>query len=364
MTSSPKAADGPSADSRDGRFRARRERLREVWNASKMRRRAVVTIMTGAALGLAFAAHAQQPARIPRIGYLSPGSASGGFQARDEAFRQGLRDLGYVEGRTIAVEYRFADGRFDRLPELAAELVSLKLDLIVAVVTQASVAAKGATDSIPIVMVAVSDPVGTGLVASLRHPGANVTGTSGMTGEVVGKSLELLREAAPGISRVAVLWNPGNAVFHAQLLREAQAAAAVLGLQLKPFGIQDPDGFDPAFSAISAERVDGLLVMADPGLALHQQRIVAFAERSRLPAMYGIKEFAASGGLMTYAANMTDQFRRAASYVDKIVKGARAAELPVEQPTKFEFVINLKTARALGLNVPATLLGRADEVIE
>ena len=216
--------------------------------------------------------------------------------------------------------------RFDRLTDLAAELVRLNVDVIVAVVTQASLAAKDATNSIPIVMVAVSDPVSSGLVASLRHPGAN----AGMTGEV-GKSLELLREAVPGISRVAVLWNPDNTVFQTQLLRGAQAAAAVLGVQLKTFGMQGPDELHLAFSAITAAR-GCALVLADPGLALHQQRIVAFAERSRLPAMYGIKEFAASGGLMTYAANMTDQFRRAASYVDKILKGAKTADLPVEQP--------------------------------
>ena len=329
-----------------------------------MKMRDFITLVGGAAATWPLTARAQQAARIPRIGYLSPGSASGGFQSRDEAFRQALRDLGYVESSTIAIQYRFAEGRFDRLPELAAELVRLNVDVIVAVVTQASLAAKDATNSIPIVMVAVSDPVSSGLVASLRHPGANVTGTSGMTGEVVGKSLELLREAAPGISRVAVLWNPDNTVFQTQLLRGAQAAAAVLGVQLKTFGMQGPDELDLAFSAITAERADALLVLADPGLALHQQRIVAFAERSRLPAMYGIKEFAASGGLMTYAANMMDQFRRAASYVDKILKGAKAADLPVEQPTKFELVINLKTARALGLHVPTTLLGRADEVIE
>jgi putative tryptophan/tyrosine transport system substrate-binding protein len=327
-------------------------------------RRDFITLLGGAAATWPLAARAQETARIPRIGYLSPGSASGGFQARDDAFRQALHDLGYIEGRTIAIEYRFAEGRFDRLAELAAELVRLKLDVIVAVVTQASLAAKDATSSIPIVMVAVSDPVGSGLVTSLRHPGANVTGTSGMTGQVVGKSLRLLRQVAPGISRVAVLWNPGNTVFQSQLLREAQAAAAVLGLQLQTFGMQGPNGLDLAFSAITAERVDALLVLADPGLALHQQRIVAFAERSRLPAMYGIKEFATSGGLMTYAANMTHQFRRVASYVDKILKGAKPADLPVEQPTKFELVINLQAARALGLEISPTLLAIADEVIE
>jgi len=328
-----------------------------------MRRRSFIALLALASLK-PLSARGQHRSTIPRIGYLSPGSASGGFQARDKAFRQALRDLGYVEGNTIGIEYRFAEGKFDRLPELATELVQLKVDLIVAVVTQASLAAKQATSSIPIVMVAVSDPVGSGLVTNLRRPGGNITGTSGMTGEVVGKSLELLKEAAPSISRVAVLWNPDNSVFQAQLLREAQVAGATLGVQLLNFGATNADELNVAFKAISAERVDGLLVLADPGLALHQPAIVNFAERSRLPAMYGIKEFSAAGGLATYAANMTDQFQRAASYVDKIVKGAKAADLPVEQPTKFELVINLKAAKALGLDVPATLLGRADEVIE
>ena len=328
-----------------------------------MRRREFITLIGGAVVW-PIAARGQQSTTIPRIGYLSPGARSGGFQARDDAFRQALRDLGHVEGNTIEIEYRFADGRFDRLPELAAELVRLKVDVIVSVVTQASIAAKGATDSIPIVIVAVSDPVGSGLVPNLRRPGGNVTGTAGMTGEVVGKSLELLREAAPRISRVAVLWNPDNTVFQAQLLREAQAAAGKLGVQLKTFGVPGRDALDPAFAAITAERADALLVLADPGLALYQQPIVRFAERARLPAMYGIKEFAESGGLMSYASNMFDQYRRAATYVDKIIKGTKPADLPVEQPVKFELVINLKAARALGLEMPATLLGRADEVIE
>ena len=218
-----------------------------------MRRREFIGLLGGAAATWPLTARAQQAGRIPRIGYLSPGSASGGFQSRDEAFRQALRDLGYVESSTIAIQYRFAEGRFDRLTDLAAELVRLNVDVIVAVVTQASLAAKDATNSIPIVMVAVSDPVSSGLVASLRHPGANVTGTSGMTGEVVGKSFELLREAVPGISRVAVLWNPDNTVFQTQLLRGAQAAAAVLGVQLKTFGMQGPDELDLAFSAITAD---------------------------------------------------------------------------------------------------------------
>jgi putative ABC transport system substrate-binding protein len=329
-----------------------------------MRRREFITLL-GGAVSWPFAACAQQPAKVPRIGYLSLGSASGGFSlARDEAFRQGLSELGYVEGKNIIIEHRFAEGKFERLADLAAELVQLKVDLIVAAVTQASLAAKDATRTIPIVMAGVSDPLESGLVASLARPGANITGTSSMTAEVVGKSLELLKEAVPKISRVAVLWNPDNAVFQAQMLRETEVAAALLGVQLQTFGVRGPGELDRAFAAITRERVDALLVLADPILALHQAQIVDFAQKSRLPAMYGIKDYAAAGGLMTYAASMGDQFRRAATYVDKILKGAKPADLPVEQPTKFEFVINLKTAKALGLTIPLPLLGRADEVIE
>ena len=330
-----------------------------------MKRRDFITLISSAAAAWPLAARAQQPsAKIPRIGYLSPSSASGGFLARDEAFRQGLRDLGYVEGRNIVIEYRFAEGKFDRLPELAAELVRLEVDVIVAVVTQASLAARHATTTIPIVMLAVSDPLGSGLIASLARPGGNITGTSSMTAEVVGKSLELLKETVPEVSRVAVLWNPDNTIFQAQMLREAQLAAGRLGVELRTFGARGPDELDGAFAAITSERAGALLVLADPVLFIHHRRIVDFADKSRLPAMYGVKEYAAAGGLMTYAANMTDQFRRAAAHVDKILKGARPADLPVEQPTRFELVINLKAAKALGFTFPLPLLGRADEVIE
>jgi putative ABC transport system substrate-binding protein len=333
-----------------------------------MRRREFIALLGGAAAGASrpLAARAQQPGKVARIGYLSPGYAfaQGEMLARDEPFRQGLRELGYVEGNNIVIEYRFAEGRFDRLADLAAELVRLKVDVIVAVVTQASLAARDATKMIPIVMMGVSDPVGSGLVESLPRPGANITGTSSMTSEVVGKSLEILKEAVPKLARVAVLWNPANAVFQEQMLRETEAAAGVLGVQIQAFGVQGPNEFDTAFAAIANERVDALVVLADPILALHKTRIVDFAEKSRLPAIYGIKDFAAAGGLMSYGPYMEGQFRRAATYVDKILKGARPSDLPVEQPTKFELVINLKTAKALGLTFPLPLLGRADEVIE
>ena len=284
--------------------------------------------------------------------------------ARDEAFRQGLRELGYVDGTNIVIEYRYAEGRFDQLPRLVQELVALKIDVLVAVVTQASLAARDATKTIPIVIAGVADPVGVGLVASLSKPGANITGTSGMTTEVVGKTLQVLKEVVPKVSRVAVFWNPDNAVFQAQMLKGAEAAAGALGMDLLIVGVRGPDDLDGAFATITSGTVDALVVLADPILALHQKRIVEFADKSRLPAIYGIKEFAAVGGLIAYAADLNTQFHRTAAYVDKILKGAKPADLPIEQPTKFELVINLKTAKALDLTIPPTLLARADEVIE
>jgi putative ABC transport system substrate-binding protein len=327
-----------------------------------MKRREFILALGGAAVAWPHAARAQQAAKVPRIGYLSPGSASGG--SGDDAFRQGLRELGYIEGTNIVIEYRFAEGKFDRLAKLAAELVQLKVDVIVAVVTQASLAARDATRTIPIVMAYVSDPVGSGLVASIARPGANITGTSGMNAEMAGKSLEALKEAVPKAARVAVLWNPGNAVFQGQMLKATEVAAAALGVQLQTFGARGPDELDGAFAAMSKEGVDALLVFADPVLNLHYARIVALAAKNRLPAMYGLKEIAAAGGLMAYGANRTGQYRRAATYVDKILKGTQPADLPVEQPTEIELVINLKTAKTLGLTFPLPLLGRADEVIE
>ena len=291
-------------------------------------------------------------------------SATSGFLARDETFRQGLRDLGYVDGANIVIEYRFADGRFERLPALAADLVRLNVDVIVASVTQASLAARDATKTIPIVIAGVSDPVGSGLIANLARPGGNITGTSSQTSEVVGKSLEFLKETIPGIVRVAALWNPANAVFQTQMLKEAEAAAAALKIQLEGFGARNAEELGTAFTAITLERADALLVLADPLLISHQKLIIDYALKRRLPAIYATKDHAAAGGLMTYGPNIEGQFRRAATYVDKILKGAKPADLPVEQPTQFELVINLKTAKALGITIPTTLLARADEVIE
>jgi putative ABC transport system substrate-binding protein len=329
-----------------------------------MRRREFIGLLGGAAawpgmlcpLRLA----AQEPRKIPRVGYLSPAELT----LRDEAFRQRLHDLGYVEGKNIVVEYRFAEGKFDRLPAFAQELVRLEVDVLVSIVTQASLAAKHATSTIPIVIVAVSDPLGTGLIASLARPGGNVTGTSAMSADVVGKSLEMLKEAVPALSRVAVVWNPDNAIFQAQMLRETQLAAGRVGIELRTFAVRGPNEFEPAIAGATSAQAGALLVLTDPAYLPHAARIAELANKSRLPAMYGNREYAVAGGLMAYGTNFAALFRRAADYVDKILKGAKPADLPVEQPTMFEFVINLSTAKALGLDIPSTLLARADEVIE
>ena len=324
-----------------------------------MKRREFITLLGGVA-AWPLAARAQQSEKIPRIGYLSPTGA----QPRDEAFRQRLQELGYVEGKTIIVERRFAEGKFEQLPTLAEELVRLEVDVIVTAVTQASLAAKHATRTTPIVFAAVSDPLGTGLVASLARPGANITGTAAMSSEVVGKSLELLRDAVPALSRVVVIWNPDNAIFQAQMLRDTQLAAGRLGIELRIVAVRGPDDFEPAFSGLASTQAGALMVLSDPAYTPHAARIAELVNKSCLPAMHGIREYAVAGGLMAYGTNFTVLFRRAADYVDKILKGTKPEDLPVEQPTKFEFVINLKAAKAIGLTIPPTLLARADEVIE
>jgi putative tryptophan/tyrosine transport system substrate-binding protein len=321
-------------------------------------------MLLGGAAAWPRAAAAQQVGKVPRIGYLSPGSASPGPLAYHDEFQRGLHDLGYVEGRNIVIEYRFADGKFDRLGVLAAELVQLNVDVIVSVVTQASLAAKNATRTIPIVIVSVGDPVGAGLVASLARPDANVTGNSAMTTEVIGKSLGLFKQTVPKVSPMAVLWNPDNVVYQGQILRETEVAARTLGIPLQMFGARSPDEFDRTFASIADARAASLLVLPDPVFSAYTARIANLANKSRLPAMYGLREDAAAGGLLAYGPKYADLYRRAASYVDKILKGAKPADLPVEQPTKFEFVINLKTARTLGLTIPAGILAIADEVIE
>ncbi len=309
-----------------------------------------------------FPAEAQQRGRVPRIGFLLPYSP--GPDPRVEAFRQGLRELGYVEGQNVAIEYRWADGRFEQLPNLAADLVRLKVDVIVAAVTQASLAAKQAASAIPIVMVGVSDPVGTGLVISLARPGANITGTSSMTAEVVGKQLELLKETVPKISRVAALWNPANPIFQAIQRKETEVAARALGMQLRILEARGPDEIDRAFAAMAKERTKALLVLGDPVFISHRKRIADLAANGHLTAISGTREFVDAGGLMAYGPSFSDMYRRAAHYVDRILKGTKPADLPVEQPTKFELIINLKTAKQIGLTIPPNVLARADRVIK
>jgi putative ABC transport system substrate-binding protein len=281
-----------------------------------------------------------------------------------DAFRQGLRELSWIEGQNIVVDYRFAEGRYDRLPELATELVRLKVDVIVTGSPSPAVAAKHATATIPIVMSGVGDPVGLGLIASLARPGGNVTGLSFSVGlDSFSKSLEFIKQLVPDVRSVAVLTNPTNPA-QALAVEDMQVATRSLGMQLQLLEARSPDDFDGAFAAIAKERAAALLVVTEPMLVLHQTRLTALAVEQRLPTMYGIRESVEAGGLMSYGPNLADIYRRAATYVDKILKGARPADLPVEQPTKFELVINLKTAKALGLTIPQSLLLRADEVIQ
>ena len=329
-----------------------------------MTRRSFIAGIIGSAAILPLAARAQlQAGKVPRIGFLGVTSPSDRPSLLD-AFRQGLRELGWVEGQNIVIDYRFAEGRLDRLPDLAAELVRLKVDIIVSLGTQGVTAAKNATETIPIVMIGVRDPVGTGLIASLARPGGNVTGVSGSAGlEIVAKQLELLKETVPKAHRVALLSNPANA-YHQLATREVNVAARSLGVQLQILEARGPNEFDGAFAAMAKERVGALLVVSDVIFNNHQTRLADLAARSRLPAAYGVRESVEAGGLMSYGTSFLDLHRRSAAYVDKILKGAKPADLPVEQPTKFELVINLRTAKTLGLTIPPTLLSRADEVIE
>ena len=317
----------------------------------------IVALGAGAAI-----ADAQQPAKVPRIGFLSSGSPSS-ISARTEAFRQGLRELGYVEGKNLVIEYRYAEGKLDRLPALAAELVRLKVDVIVTAGPAATRPAKEATTTIPIVMARDDDPVGNGFVASLARPGGNITGLSTLAPEISGKQLELLKEIVPRLSRVAVLGSsaqPGNA----QSLRATELAAGALGVQLQYLDILGPKDIETAFRAASKGRADAVLVLASPVLNSQRARVVDLAVKSRLPAIYPNPEFVEDGGLMTYGVSITDLFRRAATYVDKILKGAKPPDLPVEQPMKFELVINLKAAKQIGLTIPQSVLYRADKVIK
>ena len=308
-------------------------------------------------------AEAQQPTKIPRIGYLTAGSLSA-QSARIEAFRQGLRELGYAEGKNFVIEYRYAEGKFDRLPELAAELVRLKVDIIVSAGPIVTRAAKEATVTIPIVMAQDADPVGSGFVASLARPGGNITGLSSLSPELSGKRLELLKEIVPRLSRVAVFGTstrPGNA----QELRETELAAGAFGVQVQYLDVLGPKDIETAFRAAGKGRAHAVLMNVSGGIALSQRTEIAeLAVKSRLPVIYGRREYVEAGGLMNYGASFLDLDRRAATYVDKILKGRKPADLPVEQPMKFEFVINLNAAKQIGLTIPPEVLFRADKVIK
>jgi putative ABC transport system substrate-binding protein len=330
-----------------------------------MDRRAFIGSLAGGLLAAPLSTAAAQPReKVPRVGYLSPGSPSDlARQRRFEAFRQGLRELGYVEGQTIAIEPRWAEGKYARYSALAADLVRLKVDVIVAVGGRATQDAQQATRTIPIVLSVVIDPLGSGLVASLARPGGNVTGLTIMASDVVGKQFEVVKEVVPKVSRVALLWNPANPGSAPQV-REAEGAARALGVRLQTLEARDPQEIDSAFAAMTKERAGALVVLSDAILLNQRRQIAELAAKSRLPAVYTLREHAEAGGLMAYGANPLDLERRAATYVDKILKGAKPADLPVEQSTKFELIINLKTAKALGLTMPQSLLQRADQVIE
>ena len=322
---------------------------------------ALSSVIAGILLAVAVIAEAQPPKKIPHMGFLSSASL---FATKEnvEALRQGLRELGYVENQNLVIDYRYAEAVTERLPNLAAELVNLEVDAVAAVGTPAARAAKNATKTIPIVMINVGDPVGTGLVASLAHPGGNVTGLSNLYEDLGGKQLELLKEAFPKISRVAVLWDPANAA-HAVWLGKLKVAAAVLRVTLQPHEVHGPDDLEPAFAATKKEGAGAFIVLANALTGTYRTRIVDFAVKSRLPAMYPSSIFTGAGGLMSYGTNPADSYRRAAVYLDKILRGARPADLPVEQPTKFELVINLRTAKQIGLTIPPNVLTRADKVI-
>jgi len=324
-------------------------------------RRIVWFVLISSVLGGVAIGEAQQPTKVPRIGYLS-GSGLSVLAARIEAFRQGLRDLGYVEGKNIIIEWRSAEEKFDRLPELAAELVRLKVDVIVSPGPGVTRPLKEATSTIPIVMAQDTDPVGSGFVASLARPGGNITGLASLAPEVGGKQLELLKEISPKISRVAVIGNsttPGDA----QAIRETVLTAGSFEVYLRYLDVLDPKDIGTAFRTAAKGRADALLVLGNPILNNHRKQVVELAVKHRLPATYTRPEFIEAGGLMYYGTNYNELFRRAATYVDKILKGAKPADLPVEQPKKFELIVNLKAAKQIGLTIPPNVLARADKVI-
>jgi putative tryptophan/tyrosine transport system substrate-binding protein len=327
-----------------------------------MNRKITAFTLCAMLLALCASAAAQQSTKIPRIGFLSASSLSANA-ARTEAFRQGLRELGYVEGKNIVIDWRSAEGKADRLPALAAELVRLKVDIIVSASPTATRSANEATVTIPIVMAFDSDPVGLGFVASLARPGGNITGLSTLAPEISGKLVELLKEIVPRLSRVAVL-GTSTTPGYAPVLKEMELAAGALKVKLQNLDVLSPKDIETAYRAASKGRAQAVLVRGGPVLTSQRTQVVELAVKSRLPAIYNVAEFVEAGGLMTYSASITDLYRRAATYVDKILKGAKPADLPVEQPTKFELIINLKAAKQIALTIPPNVLVRADKVIK
>lgn len=325
-------------------------------------RRKLIFAFGASAIAWASTVRAQAPAKVARIGLLSPFSRAE-FAVLHEAFRLGLRDLGWVEGKNISIEYRYGEGRLDRLPDLAADLVRLKVDVIVASVTVDAVAAKNATKAIPIVMAAATDPVMSGLVENLARPAGNVTGLSQMSVQTGGKRLELLKQMVPKLSRVAVLWDP-HAITGTIYWKEIQHPARQLGIQLHSMEVRSSNDIDKAFEAAARARADALFIWPSPVVNTNLKRIADLALSNRLPSIYLYPEFADAGGLAAYGADRADMYRRAATFVDKILRGAKAGDLPIDQATKFELVINLKTAKALGLTIPHSIRLQAERVIE
>ena len=327
-----------------------------------MRRRQFITLLGGAAATWPLAARAQQPAKIPRIGFL--GNSTATMEANlIGPLRDGLRELGYEEGRNVIIEFRWADGKYDQFPALVAELLAAKVDVIITAGTPATLAIKKATSMVPLVFIAVGDPVGTGVVPNLGRPGGNITGLSSIAPDLEGKRLELLREVVPKLSHVAFFLNPANA-FHTASMRQARVAAQSLGIKLQPMEVNKSEQLDGAFASIVKEKPDALLILADRIFLHNRKRMMEFAIQQRLPSVNAYRELVEAGGLISYGPSYEDMHRRAAVYVDKILKGTKPADLPIEQPTKFTLLINLKTAKTLGLTVPPTLVARADELIE
>ena len=332
----------------------------------RLSRRAFMTSLAALAASPTIAskpqsAYAQQPTAPRHIGVLLV--ARSPEREEVQAFRQGLRDAGYVEGRDVVIEWRYANGDYDRIPELAADLVQRKVDVIVVEATLATQAVKRATSTIPIVLAVVADPVGSGLVANLAHPGGNVTGLSLMVADLSAKRLQLLKAAIPRLTRVAVLWNPATP-YHPKVVDELKAVAPSLAIELSFVGARTPEEFGPAFSAVGRAHAQALYVLDDAFFFTHRMTLLKLASKARLPVIYSQRNFPDAGALMSYGPNIEDLFRRSAGYVDKILKGAKPGDLPIEQPTKFEFVVNLRTAKALGLTIPQAILLQADDVIQ